>query len=142
MYVDEKHYNETFMCVNKSQNYVDAMGYMGGMYMSPNTTFSLNGIPNKFTGDYSCPQHFTQVETALGGCGDTGDETIQHVCYNASMPTSLSTIGGFYVVNHGSMSCEYPVENPYTNAASCPVGFTAYPTMDFCCVDTGLACWG
>eukprot|EP01088_Endostelium_zonatum_P012892 TRINITY_DN271_c0_g3_i1.p1 TRINITY_DN271_c0_g3~~TRINITY_DN271_c0_g3_i1.p1 ORF type:complete len:280 (-),score=62.81 TRINITY_DN271_c0_g3_i1:6-845(-) len=114
-----------FVCLLDGQS-SDPLRSYGGQYQIYDDFPQLN-IVNPVTKTLGCAAGYTSAQTGRVLIGYDRYHVwgaSQFMCYNASNPLTKTTTAGGYQTITGS--AEDNVANPYTQAESCPSGFTAY----------------
>jgi len=107
-------------------------GYFGfgGMY-SVSRTNPANSVRNPATGELSCPDGYIahQIQGRDFVNGNSNYDADLYFCYlenQGRFELAKYDFGGLY----GYGSSYYQWKNPFTNAMSCPAGFSSYKVLD------------
>lgn len=111
------------LCLAQNQT-TDPLHAFGGMYSHADyNSDTTDNFPNFLTGHYNCPSGYSRVQTGRVLTPDRPiDGAALVMCLNMNAPLASTPIAGAYqCADEGTID---HVFNPYTNACSCPPGFT------------------
>ncbi|XXF78841.1 hypothetical protein P2318_03510 [Myxococcaceae bacterium GXIMD 01537] len=103
-----------FFCMSRAPSWE-----FGGAFGDPD---GASPSPNPATNDYSCPKGYTQTQILGTGSFDSRVSICTRPHWEGS--ESFYDFGGMWGVVDAKV-----VNNPYTNAASCPAGYTAQKVL-------------